>query len=134
MNDPSLSEQATTPDQAVIASEQAQPLTSQNVQGSAMLDTNIEAEAEGNQPEGEPLDAPIATNFSRATATGAPKTVGANSEMGSFSTNKSAVETGTVNLHNNPNVPSDRQDSWQASLPDTDVIQQPTGADTNLPD
>jgi len=37
MNDPSLSDQATTPDQSVVASEQAQPLTDTNVAGSAML-------------------------------------------------------------------------------------------------
>lgn len=132
MSDPSLSDQAANPDQAVVASQQAQPLTPQNVQGSAMLDA--QAKARGNQPEGEPISAPIATNFSGATGTGEPKTAGVAGEMGAFSTNQAPAEKGVVNLHNNPDVPSDREDSLQGKLPDSDPIEMPINPDTNLRD
>lgn len=132
MSEPSLSDPSTNPDQSVVASQQAQPLTPQNVQGSAMLDADIEA---GNtQPEGEPISAPIATNFSGSTATGDPKTAGASGEMGAFSSDSSSAEKGTVHLHNNPDVPGDREDSLAGTLPDTDPIGLPTDPDTNLPD
>lgn len=42
MSDPSLSDPVTTPDQSVITVQQAQPLTSQNVKGSSLLDANVE--------------------------------------------------------------------------------------------
>ncbi|MBD2459569.1 hypothetical protein H6G89_00805 [Oscillatoria sp. FACHB-1407] len=132
MSDPSLSDQAKNPDRPVVASEQAQPLTSQNVQGSAMLDAH--AEVGGNQPEGEPVNAPIATNFSGATTTGDPKTAAASGEMGAFSTDASSAEKGSINLQNNPDIPGDRNDTPQADLPDTDQMKLPINAETNLRD
>lgn len=132
MSDPSLSDHATNPDQSVVASDQAQPLTPQNVQGSAMLDADIEARE--NQPEGEPINAPIATNFSDTSATGDPKIAGAAGEMGAFSSSERSTEKGSVNLHNNPDVPRDRSDSLQGTIPDTDPTGMPTDPDTNLPD
>ncbi|MBW4421824.1 MAG: hypothetical protein KME13_21825 [Myxacorys californica WJT36-NPBG1] len=132
MSDPSLSNQATNPDQSVVASQQSQPLTPQNVQGSAMLDAHVEAG--GTQPEGEPVNNAIATNFSDTTGAGDPKTAGVAGEMGAFSTDDPSAEKGSVNLHNNPDVPADRQDSLQGTLPDTDSTKMPIDPATNLPD
>lgn len=129
MSDPSLSDQATTPDQSVVASEQAQPLTSTNVQGSAMLDAQVAAGE--NQPEGDPIAYPIATNFSGATATGDSKTAGASGVMGSFSTDEPSSEKGSVNLQNNPDVPNAQM---QGTLPNTDPIGMPIDPETNLPE
>ena len=129
MSDPSLSDQATTPDQSVVASEQAQPLTSTNVQGSAMLDAQVAAR--GNQPEGDPIAYLIATNFSGATATGDSKTAGASGVMGSFSTDEPSSEKGSVNLQNNPDVPNAQM---QGTLPNTDPIGMPIDPETNLPE
>lgn len=126
MNDPSLSDQANSPDRAVVASEQAQPLTPTNVQGSAMLDAHIAAG--GNQPEGQPIDAPIATNFSKDTSTGDAKTAGASTMMGAYS-DEQPSEKGRVNLQNNPDVPSDE---IQGTMPNTDPIGMPIDPDTNL--
>lgn len=108
MSDPSLSDQETQPDQSVVASQQAQPLTQQNVQGSAMLDATIEAGAP--QPEGTPISDPIATNFSTATDTDTAKTAGVSGEMGAFEKEQPIAEKGAVNLHNNPDVPGDRSE------------------------
>lgn len=127
MNDPSLSDPATTPDKSVVASEQAQPLTSSNVQGSAMLDANIAAGE--NQPEGDPTNFPIATNFSKATATGDPKTAGASTVIGPYSTDEQSSDKGYVNLQNNPDVPNDQM---QGTLPNTDPIGMPIDPETNL--
>jgi hypothetical protein len=132
MSDPSLSNQSKTPDQSVVSSQQSQPLTPQNSQGSAMLDA--QAETGGMQPDGEPVSASIATNFSSATAAGDPKTAGASGEMGTFVTQDPSPEKGAVNLHNNPDVPSSRSSSPQGKLPDTGAIQLPMNDDTNLPD
>ena len=132
MSDPSLSDQAVNPDQAVVSSQQSQPLTAQNVQGSAMLDAQVAAG--GNQPEGEPVSAPIATNFSETTGTGDPKTAGVSGEMGAFSKEESAIERGAVNLHNNPDVPADSNNSLQGVLPDTEQIGMPIDPAANLPD
>jgi hypothetical protein len=129
MNDPSLSDSATTPDRSTVASDQAQPLTPSNVQGSAMLDAQIAVG--GNQPEGEPTNAPIATNFSGATATGDSKTAGASGVMGSFSTDEPSSEKGSVNLQNNPDVPNAQM---QGTLPNTDPIGMPIDPETNLPE
>lgn len=126
MNDPSLSEQATTTDRSAVASEQAQPLTPSNVQGSAMLDAHIAAG--GNQPEGEPTNAPIATNFSEETSRGDAKTAGASGMMGPYS-DQQPSEKGRVNLQNNPDVPSDE---IQGTLPNTDPIGMPLDPETNL--
>ena len=132
MSDPSLSDQAVNPDQSVVAAQQSQPLTPQNVQGSAMLDAALEAGE--SQPSGEPISEPIASNFSNAAGTGDSKTAGVSSEMGAFSASGSSAEKGAVNLHNNPDVPSDRQDSPRGTLPDTDPIGMPTDPGINLPD
>lgn len=126
MNDPSLSDAATTPDRSVVASEQAKPLTPSNVQGSAMLDAQIAAG--GNQPEGDPTNAPIATNFSRETTTGDAKTAGASTIMGPYSEQQPS-EKGRVNLQNNPDVPNNE---IQGSLPNTDPIGMPIDPETNL--
>lgn len=131
MSNPSLSDLATNPNPSVVASQEAQPLTSQNVQGSALLDAAIATG--GNQPEGEPIEAPIATNFSEATATGDPKTAGVSGEMGAFSADNPSGEKGSVNLQDNPDVPRDRLDSPQDKLPDTDPIGMPIDPSTNLP-
>jgi hypothetical protein len=82
MSEPPLSDQSTQPDQEVIGTQQAQPLTSQSFQGSAMLDADIDAGAA--QPEEEPINAPISTTFSTANAVDDPKTAGVASEMGAF--------------------------------------------------
>ncbi|MBW4449316.1 MAG: hypothetical protein KME38_21365 [Spirirestis rafaelensis WJT71-NPBG6] len=126
-NDPSLSNPAITPDQSTIASQQAQPHTPTNVAGSAMLDA--QAAAGGNEPEGDPTNFPIATNFTKADATGDPKTAGASTIMGPYSTDKQISEKGSVNLHNNPDVPSDEM---QGTLPNTDRIGMPIDAENNL--
>jgi hypothetical protein len=132
MNDPSLSEQATTPDQSVVAADQAQPSMSQDNQRGVLLDAD--REVGGNQLQGEPANAPIATNFSSATAVGDAKLAGASGEMGAFSGNQQSAETGSVQLQNNPDVPSDRQDSLEGVLPDTDPMVLPNNPETNLPD
>ena len=132
MSDPSLSEQSTNPDQSVVASQQAQSLTPQTGQGSAMLDADVAAG--GNQAAGEPIDAPIATNFSTASGTGDPKTAGVSGEMGPFSTQDASAEKGAVNLHNNPDVPGDRGESPQGKLPNTDPIGMPIDPNTNQPE
>ena len=95
---------------------------------------NAQAEAGGNQPEGEPMSAPIATNFSNATGTGDAKTAGVSGEMGPFFTNEPTAEKGAVNLHNNPDLPADRNDSPQGVLPDTDQTGMPINSGTNFPD
>jgi hypothetical protein len=128
MSDPSLSDQDIHPDQSVVASQQTQPLTQQNVQGSALLDANA---AGTPQPEGEPISNPIATNFSTAEADTA-KTAGVSGEMGAFEQEHPA-EQGAVNLHNNPDIPGDRE-SPQSELPDADPMTLPIDSDTNLPD
>lgn len=130
MSEPSLSDSSTNPDQAVVSSQQAQPLVPQNAQGSATLD----AQAGGNHPQGEPANAPIATNFSDVEATGDPKTAGVSGEMGAFSKDAPLAEKGSVNLHNNPEIPNDQNDSPQGKMPDTDSIGMPTDPATNLPD
>ncbi|RUR76720.1 hypothetical protein ACF3DV_06900 [Chlorogloeopsis fritschii PCC 9212] len=130
MSDPSLSDQATTPDQSVVASEQAQPLTDTNVAGSAMLDANVAA-GETTNPQGEAIANPIATNFSEATATGDPKIAGVSSTTGPNTTNEQPSEKGVVNLQNNPDIPNEQM---QGTLPNTDPIEMPTDPETNLPE
>lgn len=127
MNDPSLSDQATTTDRSTVASEQAQPLTPKNVQGSAMLDAHIAAG--GNQPQGDPANYPIATNFSTQTTTGDSQTDGA-STITELSSEQQPSQKGRVNLQNNPDVPNDE---IQGTLPNTDLIGMPLNPDTNLP-
>lgn len=126
MSSPSLSDQEMHPDESVGSAQQYQPLAPQNVQGSAMLDADIEAEGT-THPKGDPISDPVATNFSGRTEVGDPKTAGVASEMGPFSTHASATEKGSVNLHNNPDLPREYSDSQQGLLPDTDP-------NTNLPD
>jgi len=128
-NDPSLSNPATMPDQSVVASQQEQPHTPTNVAGSAMLDA--QATAGGQQPEGDPTNYPIATNFTQADTTGEPKTAGASSLMGVYSQDEAVSEKGSVNLHNNPDIPSDQM---QETLPNTDPTGMPIDPETSLPD
>ncbi|MBD1912104.1 MULTISPECIES: hypothetical protein [unclassified Leptolyngbya] len=126
MNDPSLSDSSNNPDQAVISSEQAQPMAPTNVSGSAMLDARTATD--GSQPEGEPISDPIATNVSRASS-GDAKTAGVSTTGGSFSTGEEH-SPGQVNLQNNPDLPDP---DMQGALPDTDPMVMPTDPDANLP-
>jgi len=126
-NDPSLSNPATTPDQSAVASQQAQPNTPTNVAGSAMLDAK--AAAGGQEPEGDPTNYPIATNFTTDDTTGDAKTAGASSMMGAYSQDEPISEKGSVNLHNNPDIPSDQM---SGSLPNTDPVGMPIDPETNL--
>jgi len=126
-NDPSLSNPATNPDQSTVASQQAQPLTQTNVAGSAMLDAK--AAVGGQDPEGDPTNYPIATNFTTADATGDAKTAGASGTMGPYSKDEPVSEKGSVNLHNNPDIPSDQM---QGTLPNTDPVGMPIDPETNL--
>jgi hypothetical protein len=59
-----------------------------------------------NEPEGDPTNYPIATNFTTADATGDPKTAGASGVMGSYSKDELVTDKGSINLHNNPDIPS----------------------------
>lgn len=128
MNEPALSDQQTNPDQAVISSEQAQPMAPQNVSGSAMLDAR--AEAGEAQPEGDPVDYPIATNFSTASTPVGGKTADVATISGPFAADQEA-DKGQVNLQNNPDVPGDEV---QGTLPNTDPVTLPLDPDTNLQD
>lgn len=128
MTDPSLSNPANAPDRAVVASQQAQPHTDTNVAGSAMLDA--QAAAGGNQPSGEPVDAPIATNFSGATTTGDPQTAGASTDRGTDTPEGQSLEAGRVNLQQDADVPNSQM---TGSLPDTDPVGPPIDSATNLP-
>ncbi|MBW4562770.1 MAG: hypothetical protein KME32_16800 [Mojavia pulchra JT2-VF2] len=128
-NDPSLSNPAITPDQSTVASQQAQPHTPTNVAGSAMLDA--QAAAGGNEPEGDPTNFPIATNFPKAGVSGDPKTAGASTIMGPDSTDEQNSEKGSVNLQNNPDIPSDEM---QGTLPNTDPVGMPIDPETNFPE
>ncbi|KOP23018.1 hypothetical protein AMR41_28485 [Hapalosiphon sp. MRB220] len=130
MNDPSLSDQDTTQDQSVVASEQAQPLTDTNVAGSAMLCANAAA-AETTNPQSEAIANPIATNFSGANATGDPKTAGVSGIRGPYSTDEQSSEKGFVNLQNNPDVPNEQK---LLTLPNTDSTGMPINPETNLPE
>lgn len=121
--------QNTDPDQPVISSEQAQPMTPTNVSGSAMLDAH--AATGETQPEGEPTDYPIATNFSSASTTGDPKTADVSAARGPYSADRESPDKGRVNLHNNPNVPDA---DMQGKLPNTDPVGAPLDPDTNLPE
>jgi hypothetical protein len=126
MNNPSLSDQATTPDQAVVAPEETQPHTPTNVSGSAMLDAHVETG--GAQPEGDPIAAPIATNFSAAGAAGDAKTATASVTSEPLSAGQEQSEAGQVHLRSNPDVANDQM---QGTLPNTDPIGMPIDPDTN---
>lgn len=128
MTDPSLSDSATNPDQSTVASEQAQPLTHTNVAGSAMLDA--QAAARDNQPQGDPIEAPIATNFSKATAAGDAQTAGVDVSMESSIQEESSSQKGSINLQNNPDAPGAE---GQGNVPDTDSMSLPSDQGTNLP-
>ena len=79
------------------------------------------------------MDAPIATNFSQADATGDPKLAGASGEMGAISNDDQSAEKGSIKLQNNPDVPSQHADSASGKLPDTDPMVVPLDPETNLP-
>ncbi|MBD0388279.1 MAG: hypothetical protein ICV54_17675 [Nostoc sp. C3-bin3] len=120
--------EAISPDQSVVASGQAQPNTPVNVAGSAMLDA--QATIGENEPEGNPTNFPIATNFTKAEASGDPKTAGASTIMGTYSSaNEQLSEKGSVNLHNNSEIPSDQM---QGTLLNTNPIGMPIDPETNL--
>ncbi|MBW4443755.1 MAG: hypothetical protein KME10_21510 [Plectolyngbya sp. WJT66-NPBG17] len=127
MSDPSLSDPATNPDQSVVASQQAQPQVPANVAGSAMLDAQTAAGEV--HPEGEPISAPIATNFPGATDAGDARAAGG-SDVRDSSTGEQSSDKGFVNFQNNLDVPSDRVQN----LPDADSLELPNNSETNLPD
>lgn len=133
MTDASTPKQASEPDQNITAAQQSQVYAPSDPGGSAVLDANIAA-GETTNPQAEEFADPIATNFSTATATGESRTAEVSGEMGAFTTNSPSTEKGSVNLHNNPDVPSSREDSPQGALPDTDSTGMPTDPETNLPD
>ncbi|MBD2196832.1 MULTISPECIES: hypothetical protein [Calothrix] len=128
-NDQSLSNPAIDPEKSVVTSQEAQPHIPANVAGSAMLDAQVVAGR--NEPEGDPINYPIATNFVKADATGDPKTAGSASMMGTYSPDEPVSEKGSVNLHNNPEIPSEQM---QGTLPNTDPIGMPIDSETNFPD
>jgi hypothetical protein len=132
MTDASLPNQASKPDQNIAAAQQGQVYAPPNPGGSAMLDADIAAR-ENTNPEAEEFADPIATNFSSATATGESKTAEVSGEMGAFPSDSPSTEKGSVNLHNNPDVPNAGRNSLQG-MPDTDPTGMPIDADTNLPD
>ncbi|HEY9761665.1 MAG TPA: hypothetical protein V6D07_04020, partial [Trichocoleus sp.] len=123
MNEPALSDQQTNPNQAVISSEQTQPMASQNVSGSAMLDAR--AAAGEAQPEGDPVEYPIATNFSTASTPVGGKTADVATVSGPFAADQ-ATDKGQVNLQNNPDIPGDEM---QGTLPNTDPVSLPLDPD-----
>jgi len=53
--------------------------------------------------------------------------------MEAFEQEHPIAEKGAVNLHNNPDVPSDRPESLQDELPDTNPMMLPINTSTNLP-
>lgn len=126
MNEPALSDQQTNPDQVVISSEQAQPMAPTNASGSAMLDAR--AAAGEAQPEGDPVEYPIATNFSTASTPVGGKTADVATISGPFAVDQD-LDKGQVNLQNNPDVPDG---DMQGTLPNTDPVGMPLDPDTNL--
>lgn len=128
MSDASMPNQASEPNQEVGASQQAQVFAPPNPGGSAVLDANIAAGVSTN-PEGEPIDHPIATNFSSETGQTDAKTAEASTIAGPYSTDEEQSEKGRVNLHNNPDVPDS---DAQGTLPNTDPVGLPINSDVNL--
>lgn len=121
-----LSDQQTNPDQAVISSQQAQPMAPTNVSGSAMLDAR--AAAGEAQPEGDPVEHPIATNFSTAAGAGDANTADVAGANGPFEAEAGSTDKGKVQLHNNPDVPSG---DMPGALPNTDPVSLPLDPSTN---
>jgi len=93
-----------------------------------MLDA--QAATGGNQPQGEPVDAPIATNFSGATTVGDPQTTGATTSQGAGTSEEPSLEQGRVNLQRDSDVP---EQEMSGNLPDTDPVGLPIDPATNLP-
>ncbi|MCG6138630.1 MAG: hypothetical protein MET45_29120 [Nostoc sp. LLA-1] len=106
-NKPSVSDPAIEPDQSAVASQEAQPHTPTNVSGSAMLDA--QAVAGEQTPEGDPINFPIATNFTQANTTGDPKTAGVSTDKVTDFTDEQKTERGSVNLFNNPDISNAEQ-------------------------
>lgn len=113
-----------SPDQAVVASEQAQPMVPDRASGSTLQEA--ETEARQTQPEGAPVEHPIATNFSTASS-GDAKTAGASSVSGPYETDQTTTDRDRVSLQNNPNTPDD--EAVQGNLPDTQPIDSDTQPD-----
>ncbi|MUG98820.1 hypothetical protein F7734_43620 [Scytonema sp. UIC 10036] len=130
MNDASMPNQATEPDQNMASSQQAQLHAPPNAGGSGMLDANIAAGVSTN-PQGEVLDDPIATNFSSATGTGDAKSAEVSTVAGPYSSDREQSEKGSVNFQNNPDIPDTHV---PGTLPDTDEIGLPIDPETNLRD
>lgn len=127
MTDPSLSNSTTAPDRSVVAAQEAQPQTP-SVAGSSTLDGHI---ATGEtQPAGEPIAAPIATNFSTAGGTDNSKMAGVDDRAEADSTKVQSADQGFVHLQNNSDVPAERVQG----LPDTDQMKLPIDTEVNLPD
>ncbi|MCC2695386.1 hypothetical protein [Nodularia sp. LEGE 04288] len=115
-NKPSVSDPAINPDQSVVASQEAQPHTPTNVAGSAMLDA--QAVAGEQEPQADPTNFPIATNFTQAQSTGDSKTAGVSTDMKTDVTDEQTSEKGAVNLLNHPDIPNPEQ---QGNLPNSNV-------------
>lgn len=118
-----------SPEQAVVASEQAQPMVPERASGSTLQE--VETAARQTRPEGAPVEHPIATNFSTASSGGA-KTAGASSVSGPYEADQAATDDG-VSLQNNPNTPDD--EAVQGNLPNTSPLNRPIDdSDTTQPD
>jgi hypothetical protein len=129
MSDASMSNQANEPDQSIASSQQAQPHASTSAAGSALLDANA-ASGKTTDPQGEPVAAPIATNFSRATAAGETDTVTVATNSESNFAGQDNQETGKVHPQADTDVASDQIQE----MPDADPAQLPIDSEVNLPD
>lgn len=131
MNPSKTSNQSNNPDQSVVSSDQAQPLVPPHASGSSLQ--SAQAETDGTtQPEGDPVEHPIATNFSAASSPGAAKTAAVSSTDGPFEAEQDPHGAERVTLQNNPHTPDD--ESVQGDLPDTNPISRPMDSNANLPD
>ncbi|PSN13499.1 hypothetical protein C7293_15695 [filamentous cyanobacterium CCT1] len=108
------------PDQAVVASNQAQPMVPDRAAGSTLQEA--ETAARQTRPQGNPVDHPIATNFSEVSS-GDSKTAGASSVSGPYETDQAATDKDRVSLQNNPNTPDD--EAVQGTLPNTGPLNRP---------
>jgi len=128
MADPSRPNPATNPDDAVVSSDQTQPMVPSTPSGNAQLDAHI-ATGEA-QPEGDPVEYPIATNVAESSRAGASKTANVNVE-GPNSMGAEPASKGNVNLRSHTDIADDQMQGIQ---PDTDPTGIPMDRDVNRPD
>ncbi|HYW18198.1 MAG TPA: hypothetical protein VE956_02615 [Nodularia sp. (in: cyanobacteria)] len=79
---------------------------------------DAQAVAGEQEPQGDPTNFPIATNFTQAKSTGDPKTAGVSTSVKTDFTNEQKSEKGSVNLLNNTDISNPEQ---QENLPDTNA-------------